>query len=318
MDLHTRPGGVTRVNIELWRERFEEHLRIQNYASRTPYTYGLEAAYFLEFLAERGLSEPSEIRRDDVLAYLVSLQHLRKADGTTLKAITRRSKTNVILTFLRYLYEEKFILSNPGADIRRPKAPDCLPPPIPDEEQVEKLLQAPDTTKPNGIKDRALMEVLYATALRNAEIRALLTEDVDLHRLELRVRCGKGGKGRVLPLTEPAAAWLEEYLRMVRPLFLKNADDRTLFLNSWGRPISSEKLAAIVRAHAKTAKLSVKVTPHTLRHACATHMLARRAGIRHLQRFLGHACPSSTERYTRVEVSDLREVMLRCHPRESC
>ncbi len=306
------------MNVALWRERFEEHLRLQNYASRTPYTYGLEASYFLAFLSERGVTEPSEIRREDVLGYCVLLQHTRKADGSPLKAVSRRSKTGAVLTFLRYLYEENFILSNPGADIRRPKAPDCLPPPLPDEEEVEKLLQTPDTTRPNGIKDRALMEVLYATALRNAEIRALLIEDVDLHRLELRVRCGKGGKGRMLPLTEPAAAWLEEYLQRARPLFVKNADDRTLFLNSWGRPISSEMLAKIVRDHAKAAKLSVKVTPHVLRHACATHMLARRAGIRHLQSFLGHACPSSTERYTRVEVSDLREVMLRCHPRESC
>lgn len=306
------------MNVELWRERFAEYLRLQDYASRTPYTYGLEVSYFLEFLSERGLSEPHEIRREDVLAYCVLLQHTRKADGKPLKAVYRRSKVGAVLTFLRYLYDEKFLLTNPGADIKRPKALDCLPPPVPDEEEVERLLQTPDTTTPNGVKDRALLEVLYATALRNAEIRALLTEDVDLHRLELRVRCGKGGKGRVLPLTEPAGAWLEEYLQNVRPLFVKNADDRTLFLNSWGRPISSEMLGKIVREHAREAKLSVKVTPHVLRHSCATHMLARRAGIRHLQRFLGHACPSSTERYTRVEVSELREVVLRCHPRESC
>ena len=306
------------MDVELWRERFEEHLRLQNYASRTPYIYGLEVSYFLEFLSDREVTEPSEIRREDVLAYLVSLQHLRKADGKPIKARTRRSKTGPVLTFLRYLYEERFILANPGADIRRPKAPDSLPPPLPDEEEVEKLLLTPDTTKPSGIRDRALLEVLYATALRNAEIRALHIEDVDLHRLELRVRCGKGSKGRQLPLTEPAAAWVEEYLQKVRPLAVKSADEQALFLNSWGRPLTSEMLGKIVRDHAKQAKLSVKVTPHVLRHACPTHMLARRAGIRHLQKFLGHACPSSTERYTRVEVSELREVVLRCHPRESC
>ena len=144
----------------------------------------------------------------------------------------------------------------------------------------------------------------------------LRVEDVDLHRLELTVRCGKGAKGRKVPLSEPAGMWLESYFAKGRPALLRDPDTDFLFLNRWGRPLKKDSVCNLVRGHAEAAKLPMRVTPHVLRHACATHMLARRAGLRHLQRFLGHASASSTERYTRVEVSDLREVMMRCHPRE--
>jgi site-specific recombinase XerD len=222
-----------------------------------------------------------------------------------------------VLSFLRYLHEGRHILANPGFGVKLPRVPDKLPPPLPDEEQVVKLLEAPDVSTPVGVRDRAILELLYSSAMRNAELRALDVEHLDLVRAEVRIECGKGQKGRLLPLGESAARWLESYLRDGRPWLAREAETRALFLNGLGRRLSGELLADMVRERAEKARLPLKVTPHILRHCCATHMLARKAGLRHLQQLLGHASADSTRRYTRVEISDLREVHRRCHPREA-
>lgn len=307
------------MNVGLWRGRFIAYLQLRDYAKCTVYRYGLEVGYFLDFLQGREVNEPAEIRREDVVSYCLHVQHARKPDGDPLKSSTRRDKIGVVLAFLRYLYREKLILANPGVDIFRPKNLDLLPPELPDEEQVLTLLETPDTSTPRGLRDRAILEVLYGSAIRNAELRALNLADLDLHRLALRINLGKGRKGRLVPLSEPAAIWTEAYLQKARTVLVRDtADNGALFVNTWGRRLSNEMLGTIVRDLGRAAKLPMRVTPHILRHACATHMLARKAGIRHLQHLLGHACPSSTQRYTRVEITDLREVFLRCHPRESC
>lgn len=306
------------MNGALWAERFCEHLRLLNRSAKTAHGYGLEVRLFCRFLAERGVTEVSGIGRDDVTAYRVHLHESRKPNGEPLSIKTQAGKLGAVFSFLRYLHDEGFILANPARNMKLPRVPDTLPAELPTEEQVLKLLEQPDTGNPQGRRDRALLELLYASALRNSEMRALLVEDLDLHRLELRVRLGKGQKGRMVPMAEPAAEWLEEYLVKGRPHLARDPECRVLFLNQWGRALTSEVLAGIVKAHGESAGLPMKVTPHVLRHSCATHMLARKAGLRHIQRLLGHASSTTTERYTRVEVSDLREVFLRCHPRENC
>ncbi len=304
--------------MELWCERFAEHLRLLNRSQATVYGYTLETRLFLKLLAERGLKDVSEISREQIHAYRLHLHNQRKPNGEPLAVRSQSCKLGAVLCFVRYLYTEQFILSNPARDVKLPKAPDTLPPELPTEEQVEQLIETPDVETPLGLRDRAILEVLYSSAIRNAELRALTIEDVDLHRLELRVRCGKGSKGRALPLGEPAALWVEAYLVKSRPWLLRDADNEVLFLNSLGRPLRRESLTDLVRVTAENAKLPMKVTPHILRHCTATHMLARKAGLRQLQKLLGHANLSTTERYTRVEITDLREVFLRCHPRENC
>lgn len=304
------------MNADHWCGLFSEHLQVQNYAESTVYGYRLEVRLFCEFLAGREVAGPTEIQRDDVTAYQLHLHQYRKPDGKLLAASTRCSKIGAVLVFLNFLYIRGFVLANPGRHVKRPRIPDSLPPEVPDEEQVLGLLEQPDTNSLSGRRDRAILEVLYGSALRNAELRALTLGDIDLHRLEVTVRCGKGSKGRKVPLSEASVAWLEEYLVNARPALEREPMD-ALFLNTWGRALKGENLTDLVLRYSKAAELPMKVTPHVLRHACATHMLGRGAGLRYLQKFLGHSCASSTERYTRVEISDLREVMLRCHPRES-
>jgi integrase/recombinase XerD len=197
------------------------------------------------------------------------------------------------------------------------KVPRQIPAKLLTEAEVLRLLSAPATTTPLGLRDRAILELLYSSALRNAELRALELGDVDFPRLQVRVNRGKGRKSRVVPLGETASIWAEKYLRGSRAMLLKGFDPGHFFLTQRGQPLTSEALADMVRRYAQAAGLTTRVTPHLLRHCCATHMLARQAGLRHLQEMLGHASPDSTQIYTKVEISELREMHQRCHPRES-
>lgn len=304
------------MNVELWLHRFDEHLRLRNFTENTRQSYRYTVRRFLEFLSDRGLQTVVDITRDDVDAYRVHLHHWRKANGEPLAMSAQAAKLGAVLAFLRYLHDDRLTLADLGHGVRFPKRLDKLPASLPDEEQVLKLLEVPDISTPLGLRDRAILELLYSSAIRNTELRLLEVGDLDLVRLEARIECGKGRKGRVVPIGEPAACWIEAYLREGRPWLVRDPDTKPVFLNSLGRVLSAELLSELVREYAKTAGLPSKVTPHILRHACATHMLARRAGLRHLQQMLGHACADTTRRYTRVEISDLREEHRRCHPRE--
>lgn len=305
------------MNVELWRERFAAFLLLRGRSERTVEGYLLELRLFLRFLEDRGVLAVSDIRRDDVDAYRVRLHHWRKANGEPLTLSTQTCKMCAVLCFLGFLHEERFVLVNPGHGMKLPRVPDNLPRDLLDEEQVLRLLQAPNTSTPLGLRDRAILELLYSSAIRNTELRLLEVQDLDLHRLEARIHNGKGRKGRVVPLGEPAAAALADYLRNGRPWLVRDPDMQLVFLNSWGRLLSIEVLAELVREHAVSVGLPGKITPHVLRHCCATHMLRRRAGLRHLQELLGHSSADTTRRYTRIEISDLREVHRRCHPREA-
>lgn len=305
------------MNVALWQERFAEHLALAGRTAATIRSYRYILRGFLHFLSDRGLSEVHEIRREDVLAYQVALHCKRKPNGNPLTLVSQNREMGGVLAFCKFLQRARHLLVNPGADVSLMKVPRRLLPTLLDEAEVLRLLQAPDASIPLGLRDRAILEVLYSSALRNTELRRLEVGDVDLKRLEVRVHHGKGRKPRVVPLGEPAAGWVEEYLRNGRSLLLKARDPGFLFLTHHGKDLKSETLSDLVRRAAQAAGLSVRVTPHLLRHCCATHMLRRQAGIRHLQEFLGHSSAETTQVYTKIEITDLREVHQRCHPRET-
>jgi integrase/recombinase XerD len=305
------------VNVALWQERFVLHLTLMGCTAATIRGYRYVAGAFLRFLSDRGLAEVHEIRREDVQAYQVALHRRRKPDGSPLALVSQNREMVGVLAFCRFLQREHHVLVNPGQEVTLMRVPRHLPPRLLDEDEVLRLLAAPDVSSLLGLRDRAIMEVLYSSALRNAELRQLGVGDVDIPRLQVRVNEGKVRKSRVVPLGEPAAAWVEEYLRDERALLLKGRDPGHLFLTQRGEALTGQTLAKLVRKYALAVGLSSKVTPHILRHCCATHMLARQAGLRHLQELLGHSSAESTKIYTRVEISDLREVHQRCHPRES-
>lgn len=220
-----------------------------------------------------------------------------------------------VRVFLDWLVRERVLLASPFAAISLSHPRRRLPQNVLTEEDVLSLFAASDLRTDVGRRDRAVLEVLYATALRRAELVALDVADLDLAEGTVLVRNGKGGRSRIVPLGEPATHVLVDYLRKTRGRWLRQRGTTALFLAATGRRISKATIGMIVRQAAKTAELDGRITPHSLRHAMATHMLRAGADVRHVQELLGHADITTTEIYTHVAVKDLLDVHARCHPR---
>jgi integrase/recombinase XerD len=182
------------------------------------------------------------------------------------------------------------------------------------KKEVARLLGKPDSSTVFGMRDRAILELLYSSGIRVSELTGLALEDLDLRGGELRV-LGKGNKERLVPIGEVACDYLGVYLKASRPA-LAPPRERTLFVTARGKRFQATNLVAIVREYGRRAGIHKRVTPHALRHTCATHLLKGKADIRQIQRILGHASIATTQRYTKVEITDLKEVLRRCHPRE--
>ena len=304
------------MNVALWQHRWREYLSVRGYAQRTVDTYGAELKPFLGFLDSNGIAELSSVTRETLEAYRL---HLFGLEGRTRRPLTLKTQAvrlGAVLSFFRFLYRERFLVVDPGREMELPRVPAALPPAVLTEAEVVRLVEAPPADTPAGLRDRAILEVLYSSGLRNSELSALTVDELDLERSQLRIVSGKGGKHRVVPLGEPAREAVEAYLRAGRPWLAKLPGQARVFVSARGRALTREALAVIVARAAVAAGLTQRVTPHLLRHACACHMLAHRASLRHIQELLGHASLNTTQRYTRLELSDLRKVHRRCHPRE--
>jgi integrase/recombinase XerD len=269
---------------------------------------------FLDWLAARGL-ELKEVQARDLHAYQSHLYAFRRKNGRPYAAAYQATRLVVLKHLFRFLYRRQHALSDPAAELEPPRTEKRLPRTILTWHEVRKLLEAPDSKSPRGLRDRAMLETLYGTGIRVSELGQLTPYDVDTEERRLRVVQGKGRKDRNLPLTRAAAEAIEAYLVRGRPRLVAQHRQRFLFLQDRGGKMDRATACRIVRARAQQARLKKHVTPHTLRHTLATHLLKGRADIRHIQALLGHASLGTTQRYTRVEVSDLKRVIERAHPR---
>ncbi len=312
-------GG--RRRFELLVERFAEQMRVQGFSPRTVGSYRSHLAFFLSWLdQETDVEEVTAVTPEVLHGWQTWLYGVQDEDGRGLAVATQAARLSVARAFFRFLVKTDVLLYDPAAGLELPKRKGILPRSVLTRKEVERLLAAPDATTPLGLRDRAILEVLYSTGLRNAELRALTVYDLDLDRGFVRVNEGKNAKDRVVPLGEAACRWVKEYLTEARPKLLEARRDGTaepvLFLSKNGRPLVPLGVIYPIRKHAKAAGIERGVTPHSLRHTFATHLLAGRADIRHIQAMLGHASVATTQIYTRVEVTDLKAVHRRCHPRE--
>ena len=207
---------------------------------------------------------------------------------------------------------------DPSAEIRLPRPGRRLPRNVLTVGEARKLLDQPNVDKPLGLRDKAILELLYSTGVRNGELRRLTVRDVDVERQEVRVINGKGRKDRVVPLGSLAAVYVTRYIEDARPGFVAKRGEPVdfLFTRRTGRPLLPQDVEKTVIKYARAAGLKKSVTPHGLRHTCATHMLKGRAGIRHIQEQMGHKSLATTQIYTHVEIADLKREHHRCHPRE--
>ncbi len=304
------------LKASVWQARFREHLELRAWSERTIEGYLGEIPRLFDFLRQRKVASLVEVTPEHVAAYRLHLYNSRHR-GRPLSLSTQSGRLSAVKTFFRFLRQASFLLLDPAAGVERPRVIKDLPRVLPTEKEVRRLIEAPDVSTVLGLRDRAILELLYATGIRNSELRELCLDDVQLARRLVVVRLGKGKKSRVVPMGEEAAYWLDEYLRCARPRLVGSRPERRVFLARSGRPIlTRQALSEVVLRAARSAGLDKAITPHALRHAVATHMLRRGAGLRHLQEMLGHASAGTTQVYTRVEVSDLRRVHQRCHPRE--
>ena len=295
--------------MDKYLDKFITYLIAEKNAS--PYTiknYRHDIGQFLDFLKEQGIDSWDGVDRYVLRRYLARLQ----AGGYVKASITRR--ISELRSFCRYLVREDILDANPIRVISSPKVPKRLPDYLAPQ-QVEALLAAPDTTVPQGQRDRAIMEVLYASGLRVSELVSLNLSNLDLQHGELRV-WGKGAKERLALLGEPACRALERYIQDGRSKLIKeHRATNALFLNRLGSRLSTRSVSNILDKYAKLAGLERRVTPHVMRHTFATHLLDGGADLRTVQELLGHANLSSTQIYTHVSQARAKEVYRKAHPR---
>ncbi len=276
-------------------------------SSRTVEAYGRDLRRWSEFISRHGRSSPREVEREEITAFLAEL----RARGLSPRSLART--TAALRSFQRFLVEESIYGSLPAVDLPSQGHVQRLPRVL-SQKVVKKLLEQPVAQDPPGLRDRAVLELLYGTGIRISELTGLDLEDMDLGGRELRV-LGKGGKERVVPVGSAAAAAAGEYLRLGRPRLARDYGQRALFLNQRGGRLTRQGAWGVVKKYAGRVGLGEKMTPHTLRHSFATHLLENGADLRYIQELLGHASVSTTQVYTHVSKERIRESYLEAHPR---
>jgi integrase/recombinase XerD len=283
--------------------------------------YRRDLRRYREFLATRGVTDPSAIGETTVVAYVAHLESLIDDDGQPLlKAASIARAIVAVRSFHRFCAAEGLLPVDPSEDVGAPRVPQGLPKAL-DEQEVEALLGAVVGDTPTALRDRALLETLYAAGIRISELVGLDISDLMLDDGVMRV-LGKGSRERIVPVGRSARAALVAYLEQGRPALRTNAangarrgDAAAVFVNTRGGRISRQACWKIVRHAAARVDLEDRISPHVLRHSCATHMLDHGADIRVVQELLGHASISTTQVYTRVSPERLRAVYDAAHPR---
>lgn len=270
--------------------------------------------HFVSHLEKLRVSESGDLRREHIEDFIDALVWEPSRFGAAIKVTTRNVRLRTVRSFTRWLYEHDYTGHDVGGMVPYAREPTTLPRNVPSEAEVRQLLKAPDEHNNLGFRDRMVLELLYATAMRVGELVGLDTSDIDLDANCALIRHGKGQKDRVVPLGKRATSTLTSYLQAVRPE-LAQEDQTALVVSYLGRRISERGIEELVRGYGRRVGLT-HITPHLLRHACATHMMRRGAPLRHVQELLGHADIKNTERYTHLTSRELCEAHARYHPRE--
>lgn len=304
---HSDLINSTIFNWDLVLIKFAEHLKIKNYSQIHINNTLKKLNLFHDFLiAHYHKDNIKEITREMIEKYINSL-------------IEKKLKINSIANYLdyvdalfRFLVKSRYLLFNPTDKIEMPKRELKLAHLVPSIEQMKKVLSLPDIKSVSGLRDKAVLELMYSSGLRREEVVKLNIYDIDFENGYLRVQ-GKGRKERVIPVGKRACEWIQKYLQSSRIHWIKNNRyTQALFINQYGERIAYGRVGKIVLYYMKKAGL--KFSPHCIRHAFATHLLQRGAKLRYIQAMLGHSDLSATQIYTNVVKKDLKRVLLATHP----
>lgn len=291
-------------------EEYLHYLKIERGLSEnTILSYRRDLTSYLLFLEKANVTSWDDISRYFILDFLEQMKQDNKSSATIIRMISSLRR------FHQFLRQERYAEADPMQHIDTPKKQQHLPQTL-SVEEVERIIEAPDTTTILGIRDRAILEVMYATGLRVSELINLKLDNLHLS-LGLLQTVGKGDKERIVPLGDTAISWVEQYLDEVRPsLVLKaNEDQGYLFLNYQGTGFSRQGIWKNLKVHVVEAGITKEVTPHTLRHSFATHLLENGADLRVVQELLGHADISTTQIYTHISKKRMTDVYKQYFPR---
>ena len=296
-------------------ERYLDHLAVERGLSEhTLSAYRRDLRRYVAFLTRRDMLEPGEVEEATVRSFVASLSASTHGPNDAPYRATSVARTlSAVRSFHRFLLREGVTDRDPAVGVPQPRLPRSLPRPLPVED-VRRLLEAPDEGSPTGLRDRAILELLYGSGLRISELTGLDVDDLDLEEGSVRV-LGKGGKEREVPLGSFGRDAVGAYLTRGRPALASVATRGAVFLNARGGRLSRQSCARLLSRYVRLAGIERRVTLHTLRHSFATHLLEGGADVRVVQELLGHASVATTQIYTLVTARHLREVYEESHPR---
>jgi integrase/recombinase XerD len=294
--------------------RYNEGLGIRNYAIMTSNRRDSDLRRFIGWCEVRSLDHPNQITKMILEAYQQHLYYYRQDNGKPLSPTSRNHYISSVKLFFKWLAHENYLPFNPASEVIAPRATASRLPLVLTPAQVDTLLQQPLLDTVCGVRDRAILEVFYATGVRRLELCRLAVCDLVLAQQLVYVRKGKNGKDRVLPLGERATYWLSRYLKEARPQLVITVREETLFLNDYGERFVDSHLGSRVKRFMRSAGIHAEGSCHLLRHAMATHMLENGAELRYIQIMLGHADLKSTQIYTHVSIRQLQAIHAATHP----
>lgn len=294
--------------MDKYLQTYLEYLLVEKgLSANTLEAYKRDIKKLIEYLRIKGIEKPEDVTKDTLAAYLYTLKKAGQSPATIAREIAS------LRSFFRFLCLDEVLDKDPSLNLETPKLPQKLPKVL-SEQEAATLLEEHGKMGPLEIRNLAILEILYATGMRVSELVNLNLGQVDLD-LSF-VRClGKGNKERIIPLGAVAVEVLQVYLKESRPTLLKIVSERSLFLNKRGKRLTRQSYWKIIKEQAKETGVNSAITPHTLRHSFATHLLANGADLRSVQELLGHADIGTTQIYTHLTQGRLQEVYKNTHPR---
>jgi len=307
--------GYKRMKIKDVFDKFREYLKSENVSQRTIRSYLNNVDIFSRYLREKSIENLDDISRDVIDQYQIDMSTKNIYTKQYLSLKTQMCRLCALIKFFKFLYGKAIIEINPISHIKLPKVPKRQISNFLTYKEVLSILKAADTKDLLGIRDKAILELLYSVGLRNEELRNLTINDIDFNNQIIRI-IGKGNKERIIPIGTVALDYIEEYLQKARPFLSKYPTD-ILFLSKRGNKLCEDIPPYIARKYKAKTDITKYINAHTFRHSMATHLLLRGMDIRSLQEILGHSSIETTQIYTHIDLKDLKKVYAKTHPREN-
>ena len=310
------------MNHERYLNDLKQYLEATHFSKRTVETYTAYAKRFFEFLGEHypRVSTLERITKDIVLDFQNYLAEYQDEKGDHLSNGTQTIILRSVKKLFWFLMQRDLILKDPTTVITFPKHEQRLTRNVPTEDEVFRLLEKTKPRNPLGLRNRAILELLYSCGIRTSELCSLRVQDVDLKEQTVSIVKGKGGKSRIVPIGQYASYYIEEYLKRGRKYMLKGrrVDDGYLFLSQRGNPFDKSTInKTVMKTVMRGSGLKKPVSCYSFRHGIATHLLAHKVDITYISKLLGHESLNTTQKYLKVEIGDLKRMHSLYHPRES-